>query len=305
MSTRRSHPWRYWTDAERRTLTTMHLAGTSDAEIGAAVGHTSGAVAVQRQNMGLGQKHKRWTENDFIQLARLLEEHTSWNEIAHIMDRNGEYIRRMAYTRGMTFRDQSGHYSMSAVSLMLCVNEKAIRKWVVSGRLKAVRVPCRSRNTRVFVDHENLVEFLENEDNWHLYKPERITDLALREWTTEIRGNVRFLTCREAAKILHMTPLGVQTAIRQGRLWGVQLSNRNSIWLLRSDRLQLVERPHGTGPRFSPQELATIRHYWGRQPATWIAVRLGRRSSSGVLMAARRMGLPPVGRGHWKRVKVR
>jgi hypothetical protein len=151
------------------------------------------------------------------------------------------------------------------------------------------------------VEHDDLVRFLEREDRWPIWDPGRITSAALRAWATELRGDLRFYTTGQAAPLLYITPLGLQKAIREGRVRAIKVGSR---WYIRSDWLRpmpLQKRPKQKAPRLSHEDVAQIVVHWGRIPAEAIARQLGRDRATAVHHVAKRLGLPPVGRGHWKR----
>lgn len=237
-----------------------------------------------------------WTPAEDQRLRELLADHCSYAEAARALGRSAEAVEKRAQMLGCRLLRAYGE-SLPAVARRLGVSASTVRSWVQKGWLRAVPSGAnRRRGSPRLVEPVDLDRFLQDERYWHLWEPSWIADPELRAWGTELRGRVRFLTLSEAAAALYLTPGGAAKAVQEGRL---QAAKRGRSWVVRSDRLALApERPRRRGPRLRPGELETVRRLWGRVPATTIARRLGR-SDSGVHTAARRLGLPRLGRGSW------
>ena len=244
--------------------------------------------------------YEPWTAAEELRLAEMVADGMSVRQMARALGRRPGAIRARMGVLRLAWTDPDGNYTLSRVAEMMGVDIHAVMWWRDRRWLRVRRSAVRlGRGYLYLVSHDALLRFLEDERYWHLWEPERITDAALREWTLEMRGSVRYLTTGEAAQVLCMTHYGVSLAIREGRLRAVK---RGANWLIRSDWLRLApERPRRPAKRFSDQELAYIREWWGRKPAERIARDLGRSNDTGVIQVATRMGLPPLGRGHWKR----
>lgn len=160
------------------------------------------------------------------------------------------------------------------------------------------------RGCLVKVEYEDLVRFIEHEDSWPAWNPDRITDSALREWAGELRRGLRFYTTTQAAPILAITPLGLQKAIREGRVKAIKCGPN---WYIRSDWLKPMgqtKRPQAGRRSLAPEDLVVIADRWGKVPVVEIAASLGFGRSATVHKHAKRLGLPPIGRGYWKIVRA-
>lgn len=240
-----------------------------------------------------------WTPAEEYQLAEEVEAGLTREEIAAIHERRiGAIVSRIDHRR-LSYR-WTGRYSLSEIGRMLGVDEHTVSWWVREGWLRATKAGIQMGKYPIrLVSHDGLVRFLAKEQYWHLWDPARITDLALREWTAELRGDIRFLTTREAGKALCLSGATVSTMVRSGRLPAVKFG---AWWLIRSDHLVLPMRRRSVvrRSRFSDAEKEYVRARWGLVPAPTIAREIGRPGNQSIHAIAARMGLPKLGRGCWK-----
>lgn len=243
---------------------------------------------------------RTWTGSEDYQLLGLAEQALSLQEIARVLGRSVGAVAGRLTTLGVSLRGPGARgYTVCQVARLLGLDWHRVADFVRRGWLRARVVPLRTATFRL-IAHDQLLRFLADDRYWHLWEPERIRDGALREWAQELRGDVRFLTVAEAARLLHMTPGAINRAIREGRLPAVRKGAVGAPWRVRSDQLVLApERRRGRGPTVTDQERAYVRTWWGRKPAATIGRELGRPGSTVCAIAAR-LGLPRLGRGYWR-----
>lgn len=289
---------RPWTAEEEATVRRMVADGATDDAIAAAVGRTAGAVGYRRHKLRLVNLPRPWTKAECHRLVELMEQHHTYAEAAAILGRGVSAVRERCWKLDAAMTTANGR-TVSEIARRLGVDHKTVAWWIRRGYLKGHRLTApMGRGQLLIVEHEDLTTFLEDERHWHLWTPERITESGLREWATELRGHVRFLTTQEVADRLCVTHYQVCKLISQGRIPAVKRGNN---WLIRADRLvRPVERPKLRGPDVTDRERATIRRLWGTVPAAAIARRL-KRPGTTVHRIAHAMGLPGYGRGYWKR----
>jgi transposase-like protein len=294
----------YWTPEEDRILEEGLAAGRTVVELATELGRSPIGLRHRRRRLGKERLHRPWTPEREAQLIQLMEDHRSWPEIGRIMGNSPKYLQMRAVEAGLSLRTANG-YPMGEVARMMGVDDHTVTWWIQQRWLRAHRTrQALGRGFLTMVEHDDLVRFLENEDYWPIWDPARITKAPLREWATELRGDLRFYTTGQAAPLLFITPLGLQKAIREGRVRAIKVGSR---WYIRSDWLTpmpLQKRPKQKAPRLSGEDVALITVHWGRIPAEAIAKRLGRDRATAVHHAAKRLGLPPVGRGYWKRQRA-
>jgi hypothetical protein len=103
---------------------------------------------------------------------------------------------------------------------------KIVSRWIKRGWLKA-RNGGSLAKPLYRIQWEDLTTFLECPDYWIAWQPERITDLALREWAQELRvGQPRLLSQREVARRYHVSVDAVGQWIDKGWLKAERYGNR-------------------------------------------------------------------------------
>lgn len=292
---------RPWTAADDARLRELRGAGVPWPEVAAALDRTY-AAAVER-GRGLGvctPMNPRWTGAEDFRLLGLLERHWSYPAMAAELGRSVYAVRERVSRLKSGLRTANGQ-TVADVARELGARREVVDHWIRRRWLPAhLTGPRRQRGTFLIVEREDLEAFLGDERYWHLVEPARIADPVLRDWVIEQRGGLTFLTSAEAADRLCVTQGVVGDLVREGRLRGVY---RGHALVIRSDWLIYPTRlPGGRGARqVTEDDHPLIRRLWGRVPITTIARRLGCKSETGVIRAARLMGLPPLGRGYWRR----
>ena len=295
-----------WSPDEEDILRAAIASGRALRLVALKLGRSLIAVRSKAKRMARPRRHHPWTQERTNELAELVERHAPWPRIARIMGNSESYLKTRASSLGISRRTANG-YTQAAVSRIMGVDSHGVDIWARKGWIRATRTRVKlGHGVMVVIRHEDLIAFLGNEHYWPAWNPERITDSGIREWAMEMRAGVEYLTTTQAAPLLFITPLGLQKAIREGRVKARKIHTK---WFIRRD--ELVPMPGNMGPRgpyarpFTEAETETIRGLWGVVPATEIARRLGRKRSSVVHSAARRMGLPRIGRGYWKAKQAR
>lgn len=300
MTRQRGRPW---TPEDDTRLHGLKGEGKTRAQMAAALGRSVPAVGERLRRLGLSRtKVPDWTREEENRLVTLLEAHTPYQEIGCTLGRSREAVVDRCVRLGTSLTRANG-LTLSQAAKALGVEQKTVAWWANQRWLKThpagVAV---SKGPVRMVEYEDLIAFLENEDCWHLWEPERIPDgivsNGLRVWAVELRRSIRFLLPSEAAERLHVTHYRVNQFIRQGRLRAVRKGGQ---WLIRSDWVQEPAwRPRWPRTPIRPEEREFVREWWGTQTTAWIGAQLGRPSSS-VCAIAYKLGLPRLGRGTYKR----
>lgn len=290
---------RRWTPAENSRLRELQAAGKTWAEVGAEIGRTVGSA----QMRGYLLRHVKpqsfgWSAEEDNRLIDLLERHYSYRKITKRLRRSYGAVCNRAAQLGVGIKTING-WTVLETARRLGVEWHAIGWWIDQGWLKAHRTDVKNFGVMRIVEEDDLLAFLENDEYWAVWKPSRIQDRRLRLWATELRAGVTFLTAREADDRLGVTHYAICKMIGQGRL---RATKHGPNWRIRSDQcIYPAWLPRTRGRAITDEDRAYIRQHWGSVPATEIARRLGLKSDQIVLNAARQMGLPPVGRGYWRR----
>ncbi len=243
------------------------------------------------------RKAPDWTRVDDARLIALIEDHRSYAEIAPELHRSAGAVERRAGRIDAILTRANGRTVLQTAAL-LGIDWHAVAWWISQGWLKAQDAGL-NYGARI-VEHEELLRFLAEEDYWHVWKPARITDNAMREWAIEERRGLTYLTTGQAADRLYLTHYRVNQLIREGHIRAVK---HGPNWLIRSDWLPAEwtpDRHRHTRRAYTDRDRAMVGRWWGKRPATWIAARLGRADGS-VHRLASLLGLPKLGHGVWKR----
>lgn len=177
-----------------------------------------------------------WRAEEDARLEALLDSESDYRRIGQILGRPscGVVARRRLLGIPAPLNE---HPTVSRTAKLLGVRHETVARWIQDKRLTAHLVGHRVRKMQKRVCYwEDICAFLENEDNWHLVDPGGIADSGLREWATEIRHGLVFLTSEQAARILHVTSWMVLMYARRGCLRSVRIGNLAIA--IRSDWLQ-------------------------------------------------------------------
>lgn len=216
---------------------------------GGAVGNRPGPKRGYRQSpehaAKRGAARKFWTGERLWAVMGYVDQGLDDAQIAELMGVTAEAIRIIRVRNNI--RCVRSHYrSARDVARTLGVHDKAVCTWIDRGFLRAkLGKPSGGWKPQWYIRPRAVERFLHDERYWHIWRPERITDAALRERMTELRGHVRYLTPGEVAHRLYVTTNAVNHWINKGwlpaRKWG-------NWWILESD-LETFELPRIGGPR--------------------------------------------------------
>lgn len=181
-----------------------------------------------------------WTRRELERLGELLDRGWDTARIAAALGRSEAAVKharlrnglRPAYRRASTARQ---------VAALLGVHHMTPQRWIDDGRLPVSRRAPHGRTGALLIDHFDLCAFLSDERNWHCYEPAAIVDPQLRAWTSRLRGDVRFVTVKEAARRLGV---GYTTVGARAARLGIELPRDGGIvWVREADLAVLGRRP--------------------------------------------------------------
>lgn len=292
---------RPWTAEQDQRIRSMRAAGAPWRSVAAAVGRTYASAVARGGQLGVcTPMMPRWTPAEDFRLLGMLEQHHAFARIATRLGRSVVAVRARASEIGAALRTANGA-TVAQVARDLGVGRHTVTWWIARRWLRAHTAGARrGHGTPRMIERADLEAFLEAERFWHLVDPARVADPDLRAWLLDVRDGVTFLSTEEAGARLALTGGRVRELAQEGRIRSVR---RGHAMLIRSDWVVVPpEKPRTPGPRqVTEADHDRIRRLWGRRPATRIAAQLGCKSTTGVMRAARALGLPPLGRGYWRR----
>lgn len=226
-----------------------------------------------------------------------MDRHLTHAQIGRQLGRTALAIRERAVK--LKARLIKGRMTVTKAANLLGVEQKTVAWWISQDWLPVATSKIEmGRGCVRFVERHDLEAFLSDERYWHLVDPERITESRLRNWATDLRGGLTFLGTAEVGRIFGISHYAVNQLIRAGRL---RAAKRGPNWLVRSDHcIYPVSDPKPRGPIRTEAEKQFIRDWWGKRHAVWITEQIGC-SDTAVHAWARKLGLPPLGRGAYKR----
>ncbi len=246
----------------------------------------------------------RWTKEEDNRLLAMLEEHRSYPEIALALYRPLQGVWERIQKLGVTLRTANGR-TQSEVAELLGVDHVTAMRWRRRGWLQAHNPGRRT----VIIEEEDLYAFLEDPIGWAEWRPERVTDPTWREWAMELRRDeAAYVTTDEAAELACVVRQAIVQAVRTGRLRAIRAADR---LLVRKDQVLLAfapdrrparsRTPAPAGHCTRPEVLEIIRREWGARPTRRIAADLGISEERAGQIGRNILGLPPLGRGRWRR----
>lgn len=171
--------------------------------------------------------HKYWSAKETDKLIQLVEQGIHYAEIGRRLKRTEVSIRLRCKRVGVLLTTTNATMSARDAAARLGVRcSKTISSWIRRGWLKATNA---NAGGRAFwrITWEDLTTFLETPAYWIAWSPDRIPDLALREWTQELRANeTPLITQTDIAERFHVGRETVAQWIDKGWLPSVRYNNR-------------------------------------------------------------------------------
>ncbi len=226
---------------------------------------------------------KAWTPDDDLTLEELASQGLTMAQIARRMGRSVNSVDVRSGRLGL-MRKVRPMSARTVADLLGVACSKTVLRWIKDGHLRGRRLALRAgANHRYAVTEEALFAFLADPAHWHRWDAERITERDLREWATEHRAGVRFLTLGEVAARYCVVTATVSSWIEREELRAV----RNGNHLVRESDLEGFTPPHARDHsgmrayRFSAHEDETLLRLRGAG-VSWpkIAAQMGRHMGS-------------------------
>lgn len=185
---------------------------------------------VRRRRLYHSPKRRDWMPWETDRLIQLVEAGFSYDQIAKKTGRTRTGVTLKCRRLNVRITTTPATLSARDVAKLLgmSADAKAPKTWITRGWLPARDAGGTGHKALWRIQWEDLTDFLERRDYWMAWHPERITDLALREWTQEIRaGQPRWITAGELARRFRVTretphqwvTKGLLPATKYGNFW--------------------------------------------------------------------------------------
>lgn len=165
-----------------------------------------------------------WTQARRFKLMTYTDQGLSNAQIATRMNVTEVAVLLARKRYGIPSVARSGLSATTVAGLMGIGCAKTVVRWIECGFLDGKRIRRMGPNHGWMVQRSDLYAFVEDERTWHLWTPERITDVWLRRHAEQVRGSVRFLRPGEVAERMFVQPTTVGQWIAKGylpaRKWG-------------------------------------------------------------------------------------
>lgn len=162
--------------------------------------------------------HLTWPLHRRYKVMELLNRGKSNAQIAKTMDTTEAAIVLMRRRYGIEGAAKTKMTSSEVARVMGIGCAKTVVRWIAEGWLDGIHGYKQGPSRVWLVERVDLYGFVENEDAWHVWTPERITDPQLRAYAERVRGDVRFLTPREAGHELYVEHKTINSWIHKGVL---------------------------------------------------------------------------------------
>lgn len=182
----------------------------------------------RRRRLYHSPKRRDWFPWETDKLIQLVEAGYSYDQIAKKTGRTRTAVELKCRRLNVRITTTPATLSAHDIAVLLGLGcSKTVASWIRIGWLPA-RNAGSAAKPLWRVQWEDLTDFMERHECWMAWRPERITDLALREWAHELRaGQPRWLTAGEVARRLGVgrdTPHQWATkklipATKYGNLW--------------------------------------------------------------------------------------
>jgi hypothetical protein len=181
----------------------------------------------------------KWPQERRYRLICLIDEGRSEAEIAGILGCTTTAVR---LARKRYHVEPVKAHSLSATDVMRIMgltDAKTVTMWIERGFLHGRRIRQMGPYRQWQVRRDDLYAFLEDEQTWHLWRVERITDRMIRRYAEQVRGTVRFLTSGEVAARMFVQHGAVNHWIHMGYLPARKWGN----WWIDERDLETFEKP--------------------------------------------------------------
>jgi hypothetical protein len=173
-------------------------------------------------------KKRAWRDDERLAALDAYDNGASFDEIGKALHRSGGAVKAMIELNGGLARRKRVGMRAAQVSRLLGINpgNKTVLRWIERYGLKAKNVCLVDGFNFWHIDWMDLMEWLEDENHFMAYDPERVTEPALREHLIEIRADhPGWWTVGQVAEYWQCSTILVNSWFQRGKLPSVKYGN--------------------------------------------------------------------------------
>lgn len=188
-----------------------------------------------------------WSRQRLWKLASFLEDGLTDAQIAKKLGTTANAVNLARKRHGIPSRTELLLSAREAAKLLGFGCPKKVVWLIEIGAIQGRLGQRRGANRQWYVTRDAILTYLEHEPTWPTYDPAKITDPVMRDWATEIRNGVRYLSLTEVAERTFVEPPTVHQWIKKGYLRAERIGRGNHV--VREDALADFKRPRIGGGR--------------------------------------------------------
>lgn len=147
---------------------------------------------------------------------------SSYKTIAESLTKKG-YPRTektvMGYCHRHRYTPSHAGLSMQATARYFGVHQWTVKQWIKLKKLRFTRIGLSGTKRDWFLIRESAIEkFIEDESTWHLWDPAELSDPIVREWATDLRQGVKYVTPRQLGEELGYSESTVRHWVQEGKI---------------------------------------------------------------------------------------
>lgn len=204
-----------------------------------------------------------WTEERLHDIETFLADGYSTMHIAGVYNVTVPALKKACQRYGISIRERRTSHTVAGMARLMSTTAQTIRRWCARGLLRHEATP-RARHTTRWIPEEAVIEFLQDQRYWALWRPERISEPGLRKWAEELRATDELMSTDEIAKHHLCTTSGVIRWLRKGYLTKVTCGPR--IYVRRAEVEAFIPPINNPKPK-------TRRLYSAKELALWAELR--------------------------------
>lgn len=205
---------RLWTLQEIEAVEALRTQKLSYRQIGEKLGRSASSVSNKHLQIRRGKRvvsiRGLWHPKEVALLKEMLANGKNTNEIARRLHRPRWSVLGWMKRNGIKVGDYLGDYwlSVERLATLFGIRPPTVRFFIKCGALRGVVRDKESRSKHIIVSRDEIEKFVTKSEWWMIWRPELITDYALKSYAQELRQQAgwHWMTSTEASVTLGYSP---------------------------------------------------------------------------------------------------